>query len=367
MRFISKIEFLLITLLLCLCMPIIGKATNEFSVLPILPENQRKQNVGYYDLMVSPGSEQEFYLEVFNESDQEQKFFISINPGTTNRNGMIDYSPKPKDYQYDPSLTLPITDFVSAPNHITIPAHSSDKVPIKVKMPDESFDGIIIGAIYVTSDDLEEDSKLSSKKEIQAQISNKIAYSIGIVLRETDIEPRVELNLQGFNYDNRYGQGIFQAELQNPVSMVLDDIIYDATVTKVGTDEVVAERHVTEFRFAPQSNFWLEIPVNDGIKELEPGNYMLKLSVHSEATQQSWDFESTYDVTNEESNQFKKLFEIPEEPENNKTLRIVIILVILVVIVLSSIFIYYKKFNQKEQLKKQPHKKIKQSHHQHKK
>lgn len=355
MRTIFKISYLLMGCLFCLLMPLISFAMNDFSVSPILPENQRDSNIGYFDLNVVPGQKQTIYIDLYNQSEEVETFYVTVVPGTTNRNGIIDYSVKDSDYQYDPSLTLPITELVKTSNYVTVNPHDTEKIPLDITIPEQPFEGIIIGAVHITS--VDDDENIPAQKKKQTSVVNKIAYSIGIVLRETDIEPNVELNIQTFNYDNKYGQGMFQVELQNPVPMVLDDIIYDATVTKTGTDEVVAERHVKGFRFAPQSNFWLEIPVNEDIRELEPGNYTLKLSVHSEATQQSWDFESTYDLTNEESNQFKKLFEIQEEPKNNRELLIILILVILVVIVLSSVFIYYKKFNQKEQLKKQSDKK----------
>ena len=51
-------------------------------------------------------------------------------------------------------------------------------------MPNESFDGVILGGLYFKEND---------KK---VQIENKYAYAIGVVLRETDAQVKARYEIK---------------------------------------------------------------------------------------------------------------------------------------------------------------------------
>ena len=80
-----------------------------------------------------------------NDTEQAVTIEPKVNVALTNVNGIADYSMEVKEH--DKTLKLPITDVVKAPNEITVPAKGQIELPIEVKMPEEEFDGILLGGI----------------------------------------------------------------------------------------------------------------------------------------------------------------------------------------------------------------------------
>ena len=166
---------------------VIADGNMAVSVNAILPENQHNKEVTYYDLRMTPGQKQELDFELNNPSDKDETVKIEINNGTTNDSGSIDYSDRGKAYKRDNSLKLALTDVAKAPDKVVVKANSKETIKIKLDMPKEAFDGIIVGGIRVSKAD-EKDDANADKSSGGMQIKNKVAYTVGLNLSESDKE-----------------------------------------------------------------------------------------------------------------------------------------------------------------------------------
>ena len=159
-----KIYTLLCSLLLCLVAPFsvkdVDATTQEdavgFSVQAVLPDNQTNADVTYFDLLVSPGDEQVLEVKIFNHENQTLKVNVTPTTASTNRNALIVYEPQET---YDDSLAYPISELITVEdNQITVPANDMVTVELKLTVPEEPFDGIMLGGLHFEKEPTEEDT-----------------------------------------------------------------------------------------------------------------------------------------------------------------------------------------------------------------
>ncbi|MBE9897205.1 DUF916 domain-containing protein, partial [Enterococcus casseliflavus] len=60
--------------------------SNDFSISPVLPQNQRGDVESYFDLIVTPSETQTLAITIKNNSSKTQKYNVIINTATTNQN-----------------------------------------------------------------------------------------------------------------------------------------------------------------------------------------------------------------------------------------------------------------------------------------
>ncbi|MEG2504464.1 MAG: DUF916 domain-containing protein, partial [Carnobacterium sp.] len=147
----------------------------------VLPENQFNKEASYFYLKMTPNQEQDLEVVLSNTSDSVQKVEVSLAAGITNDNGIIDYPDGQK--KFDASLKYPFSKLASTEKNVTIDPKSDKSVMIKVKMPAEEFDGLIIGGINIRLNQADDTKKES---EGGMQIKNIIRYNFGVVLVENE-------------------------------------------------------------------------------------------------------------------------------------------------------------------------------------
>ena len=146
-------------LLLGFYLPISGYAQEgdvEFSVKAIIPDNQIDTKKSYFDLRMKPKQKQEIETILYNSSDKEITINISVHNATTNQNGLIVYE---QDSKIDPSLKVPLNTIVTVSDQkITIPAYRSKTITATIEMPDEEFDGMILGGLHFEKENQKDES-----------------------------------------------------------------------------------------------------------------------------------------------------------------------------------------------------------------
>ncbi len=78
--------------------------SNDFSVVPVLTENQNPDVLSYFELTVTPNQKQTLKIRIKNNSNESVKYNLYVNTATTNQKGIIDYSIT--DFEKDESLKL---------------------------------------------------------------------------------------------------------------------------------------------------------------------------------------------------------------------------------------------------------------------
>ena len=267
--------------------------TNHFSVSPLNPETNEVQS-SYYDFNVTPEENKKIAIRVFNSSNQEMDFNIELNDATTNDNGITSYL---AEDERDSTLKLGFSDIAKIKEStVTIPANSSEDVPINITVPKEPFEGVILGGIRVTNSENKD-----SKEEKKAGVTSKVAYTVGVVMRESETVIKPEIKLNGVSADQRDYRNYISANLQNIKPTMVKSLEVKAEVYSKN-NKLMYRTDRDGMRMAPNSNFNFGISLED--QKLIPGMYTLKLS--GEADGVPFSFEQKFEITKKEANKYNK-------------------------------------------------------------
>lgn len=256
-----------------------------YFVKPVIAENQRKDVTDYFDIQLMPKKQQELNLQIFNNTDEAITFSTMMENAITNDHGVIEYQHKEKEY--DESLKYKLTDLAKVEKTIVVEGNSVGNVEMTITMPDEEFDGIILGGIRV-SEETEDSQK-------QSGISNIFSYVIPIKLWQNDIAIPNKLNFNGITIGQKNVQNAIKAKLQNPQPSILRDLSLEAKIYKKKDDSIYSETQEV-MKLAPNSSFNYSISLGD--KKITAGEYRLELTATAENFNETWkeDFEITGSV-----------------------------------------------------------------------
>ena len=325
----KKIYILLVSLIVLLSAASVSADTSKsFSVTPLDPETKQTQS-SYYDLKVSPNEQKVLPIRIFNGADQAVKVKLKLNNGATNSNGITDYSGNVKR---NATLKVGFTDVTTVESEdVTIPAKSAVDVPVTIKMPETQYDGQILGGIRVTSAEVKEKPKTSG-------IESNIAYTVGVVLRETDTKVKPSMSLLDDKIEQRNSQNVISATLQNGAPVIIKKLEAKSSVTKEGSKKVLYEAENTSMRMAPNSQFDYGINlVNNGFKS---GKYLMTVS--GKADGEPFSFTKKFTIKSKEAKEFNKNSVYVTDKSTNNTYLFWIIGA-LVLIILAFIIWYIKK------------------------
>lgn len=313
-----------------------GEGTTQIKA--IIPDNQIQDNIGYFDLMMVPGQKQTIEVELDNSSSEEKNYFIHITPATTSDGGTIDYSNL--EPTLDESVPFDFREIATLEKEkYVVPPNSKIRVPIQLSMPEEAFEGRLLGGIYsyVESDDEE-------SMDEALQVKNKVSNSIAIVLRVGDSPVTPNLVLKQIIADSRNTFPIIEVNLQNPTPTIIGGLSIDSTVYY--EDNLYIENHSENMIMAPNSNFDYGLPL-DG-QEIQPGNYRLEMTASS--GEHTWEFSEEFAIDSQTANHLNENIVFEVEKDNHYLYYIIFGLIILIVMILLVFFIKkYKKSESEKQ------------------
>jgi len=314
----------------------------EYSVRPVIPENQRNETTAYFDLLMKPGEEQTLQVEVINHAEEDKTINVSIATASTNGGGIVDYGVR-SNVDADDTLLYKIDDLVGTEGRIVVPAKETYTVQLKVLMPSVSFDGILAGGINFQEVLNEEDAE--TNQEGGVAIKNEYAYVIAMLLRvnETEVSPDLQLNQVSAAQSN--WKNVINANIQNFQSAYVTNMHINAQVKRQGETEVLYELDKSDMEMAPNSNFDYAIPLNG--EPFVAGTYVLTLEV--ESSEGTWDFEREFVITQEEAKAFN---ETDVSIEHSKLwIYMAAGGGILLLVFLTFILVWYKKRSKKQKIR----------------
>lgn len=349
-RITSCIRWIALTGIFLICLQLFtikGFAEDiPVSVKALLPDNQLVEEAGYYDLLVSPGDRQDLALQLYNQSDKDITVKVEIKPAFTGDGGSFVYTKA--DSEIDSSLKYPLSTIATSEQNVSIPAKTTVKTKIQLAIPEEAFDGVILGAIRVTNAESEESETDSQQGGFK--ISNKFAYSIAIQLRENETMPKSDLVLKKAFATQVAGRNTVKVNLQNPTPTIIDDVSYEAVVTKKGSSTPLNETSVKGYRVAPNTNY--NLPISWENKPFEAGTYEVQVKAKSAKTDQSWKFTQEFIITDKDA---KELNDKAVDLEKDYTLYVIIgaaVLVIVLILLIILLVVLSKKRKRKAQERK---------------
>ncbi|MGY3778616.1 DUF916 and DUF3324 domain-containing protein [Isobaculum melis] len=313
----------------------------NFSVIPVIPENQQDKQKTYYDLQVTPLTEQTLTIQLKNATDKEVTVIPTIKTATTNLNGVVEYGVS--NSEPDDTIQYRIEDLVkSIEEEVTIPAKGTADLHLTVSIPKEAFDGILAGGITLEQKETTENKQeKQDKEEASLSIENQYAYVVAIVLNENDQPVASELKLKNVIAEQINNRNVISATLQNTKPKFQNKLLVKASVTEKGKKEIVYESETSDMQMAPNSSFAYPIKLNG--EALKAGKYTLDLVAESKG--ETWHFTEDFEITKDEADTLNKQDVTIKKEDSNLYLIVGGILALLAVAIV--LYILRKKFKEK--------------------
>lgn len=301
--------------------------SNDFSVVPVLTENQNPEVPSYFDLTVTPNQKQTLKIKIKNNSNENVKYKLYVNTATTNQNGIIDYSIT--NFEKDESLKLSLKDCLTLKEqHVDVPANREKEVSIELSIPEIPFEGIALGGITVEP---------TIEKESNG-VNNIFTRTLAIQLTETakEITPKLEGGEVRVSQENLRNNVKF--ELRNITPTIISKVRADIAITKKGSKNPIIKQIKDQLSFAPNSKFNL---MTDWDKQFNPGEYTYIINLTDEKGNR-WSFTKNFEIKEEVAKKLNKTSINTKEDFSGKYyVYVVTLLIILFILIL---WLTLKKF-----------------------
>lgn len=293
---------------------------------------------GNYYISGTPGQTAEIKLLVINKASQKRNFVFYASTAYTNDNGALSYD---KLKVTDPSLKIQTRNAVSPKNStFQVPGNTTATITLKVKIPEKTFKGTLMGGITVAPYKEKAKGTVGSSGNL---IKNKFTYSIPIQIHQKD-QPQAESK-----YSVRYvrpgtmttakgqKQGVM-ANVHNSTNSYAGPLSAKAIVTKKGDKGFKITQVYQSQSIAPTTNY--NLGISWGSKPLQNGNYHLKLTYKADGGLKSWVINKDFTITNNDAAKYNKLAGIKPN-----YLWLYILLAILALAIILGLGIYLGKRN----------------------
>jgi len=285
-RIIKKLTITIVLALMSAIL-IIPAAAMDFSVRPDLPENQRQNGSAFFDLLVSPGQTQDLVVEINNLSEKEIVVLVETITASTSRSGQINYT---SSGEMDETLQYSFEDMVSLPDsHFSIPAESSIEVPVTLTVPDEPFDGVVLGSIRVLREATEEE------RETAGMIVNQYAHVTAVRLIQSETAEEIapdfalgEITTELVNY-----RASIVANIRNTQPVIIKAASATATIYPRGSKQAIFEYNLETIDFAPNSVFQYSFVDEEGYG-IEAGDYTVVIGIGYDGL--DWSFDQDFTI-----------------------------------------------------------------------
>ncbi|MBO6438121.1 DUF916 and DUF3324 domain-containing protein [Enterococcus faecalis] len=255
--------------------------SNDFSVTPVLTENQNPEVPSYFDLTVTPNQKQTLKIKIKNNSKESVKYKLYVNTATTNQNGIIDYSIN--NFEKDESLKLSLKDCLTLTEQLVdVPANSEKEVSLELSVPETPFEGIALGGITVEP----------SIEKGSNGVNNIFTRTLAIQLTETakKISPKLEGGEVKVSQENLRNNVKF--ELRNITPTIISKVNAEIAITKSGNKNPLLTQTKDQLSFAPNSKFNL---MTEWDKQFDPGDYTYSINL-TDGEGNKWSFSKKFKI-----------------------------------------------------------------------
>lgn len=244
----------------------------RFSANPILPDNQIDAGVGYFYLRMEPGARQTLSVDVRNEGTEPVTIDMEVTPAMTNENGLIQYAQSTEEGE-DASAFVRVSDVMTMKeSEVTIAPMSSATVEVEIAMPEDAFDGTLLGGLVFTRQP--DEAERSGGGMV---VSSRYAYVLPVRLRETDakILPEFALDAVKANEETPFGPRLTVA-VRNGGAAIVKPLSLSCEVYREGSESPVLTHRNERIEMAPNTLMAYAIQQESA---LSPGEYVAKVSL----------------------------------------------------------------------------------------
>lgn len=321
---VSYSGVLFIVLLVSLC---VGVGTSQaeglfFSVQTDNAENEFVNN--QLDLNVTPGMNIEQRIKINNMEDKAVVLQPYVTITRLNEDGEIEYVPA---WELEEGSFPDLPSFFSFESEVEVPANKEIEYPISIQIPEESFDGMLKGAL------------LFINKE-----NNQIAGGIPIQIQEGDNLPVVTSLFGDLTLEESGAQDRFIVNLENSV---LNELIIDNLSYQVFDDEnQLVKEDAISLELPPESQFeWIiEFPYQDDPE----GTYRLVIEADTSQQENPYSLEASFRIVDQDDMKKLELLSVNQAATKNSNINWVLWIGILLALVIIAIVIWLVKVQMKK-------------------
>ena len=287
----------LLSLLVLVLFPLIGQAQEEsqlnFYVTPEFPESQVEGSTSYFDLNLAAGETENLTLKVQNASSVPIQVQVTPHTAYTNVHGVVEYGKNAQEP--DASLVHSLDELIEFSEVIDLAGNETKTIQVPLYMPEETFEGFLAGGLRIS--EIKEEEEDEERTEEGVAIKNEFAYVIGVVVSNSRDSVQPDLDLLDVFADQLNHRNVISATLQNFTPTFVNRLAIDATVQRVGENDVLYEASEEMMQMAPNSHF--NFPISLEGDRFQSGEYVLKLKATS--GEEEWSWERTFTIDADEA------------------------------------------------------------------
>ena len=290
---LRKITILLVLTLMIAALTVTAAAMG-FSAGNNLPENQRGNGHTFFDLIVYPGQQQDLYVTITNTIEEEIAVSVEAITASTDLNGNINYNDN--SGTMDETLKFAFADIAQPiAERVVIPPGERADVGLRLTVPNEHFDGAILGGLRVLREPTE------TEIEESGSIINQFAYvtTVRLVLSEgaEEILP-ADFILKDLSAELVHHRASIVAQIRNPVAKVIREALIEAQIIPVGGDQPIFSMVLPDISMAPNSIFPFTF-IDEAGFGIEAGDYLARIELTYKG--QTWNWEETFTIDETEA------------------------------------------------------------------
>ncbi|MGM0010939.1 WxL protein peptidoglycan domain-containing protein [Enterococcus sp. DIV1059_1] len=240
---------------------------SDYSVVPLLPENQKTDTKSFYDIELTDNQPFKLSFSIENISDNKKSFSVLGFDAATNSNGIIDYSNENLSEKVDKNKRL--TNYLELPTSFSVEPGETKKISFKLSPDNSQFEGYILGAIQIVPE---------IKKE-ESGITNQFTRTIAIRLWGSTKKDKINTSIidipKNFSVSNGKKPSIHYT-LKNEAPIIEKNTVINTTLKMKNNDK---ERIIIEdeqkLDFAPSSLLDREQKLSD---KLDDGEYIYEVT-----------------------------------------------------------------------------------------
>ncbi|NMP59751.1 DUF916 and DUF3324 domain-containing protein [Enterococcus mundtii] len=290
---IQQAGLILFLLLVSLLAPIrVGaeEGTLNFYVTPEFSENQKSGNDRYFQLTLPPDATEKLTLKLQNANAEAKKIKITPHTAYTNVMGVVEYGQDAE--KADPTLKHSLDELIEQPEILELGGNETKTVTLDLKMPKEAFEGFLAGGLRVS--EVKEDITEETSEEEGVAIQNEFAYILGVVVSNNQDAMQPDLELLDVFADQLNYRNVISANLQNFTPTFVNRLEVEATVQRVGEEDILYQASQEQMQMAPNSNF--NFPISLEGARFRSGEYLLKMTARSGEEEWQWERKFTIDT-----------------------------------------------------------------------
>ena len=310
-------------------------AASGFSVSLVLPENQRPTGSAFFDLLVSPGQEQDLVIRITNSSDIDADMRVDVITASTSIHGEINYSDR--GGLMDETLQFSLEDLMQWPlEPVRVPAGETVEVPIRLSVPMEPFDGILLGAINVVREVTQEE------RDAAGAIVNQFGFITAVRLVQSENADNIPADFVLGDVEAKLtnGRASVVAQIRNVQPRFIRGASASMEIFAQGSRTPVIIYEMQRLEMAPNSIFQYSFVDHDG-RGVQAGDYTAIITLTYE--DRTWSWEQDFTITPETAAEINEgavnIFEPNGEWWEDIPLWAIIIMAALVIFIITVVLI----------------------------